>query len=331
MPRYVVHVGPHKTGSTYLQACFGQLRSYLAARGIVHPDGWSERGQVSQHLLFQRLRAGDPSLAAEFAALNASAHEIVLLSAEDLADLTPDEIARLGELIGSHPVDIVFYCRRWSELLISGWRELVKHGHTLSFPVFLARATADPFASHVLNFRIRLDRFAHAFGRESIHLVSYNHLVEQGVDLLQHFTTRFLRLPEAPAGTGARVNASLDPVESEMIRVLHDFHQARGGDRDPRLTVAYLQQKAALDIGRPVAAMRDDMRGLAIDEDAAGFRALHQELLGMYGDRLVEPRPPQQLFTPRRADLPFVAQSYLLADGVLDAIAGIHRQLADTL
>jgi hypothetical protein len=328
MPRYVVHVGPHKTGSTYLQSRFAQLRPYLASRGIIHPAIWNEGDEVSQFPLFRRLRAGDGGLEAEFAALNRSSYDVVLISAEDLVELTQDESGRMAELVGVQPIDIVFYCRRWSELLYSAWRELVKQGYSVLFPELLAAEIIDPFASELLNFQIRLDRLSRVFGRDCIRLVSYSHLVDHSIDLFEHFARSFLGLRDLPMPAPELINSSPDPIDTETLRILHALHWVRSGTRDPRLSTEYLQHKDLLDIGAVAAAMQSDMHSLVIDDDAFGLRSLHHELLRQYGDRLVEPRPGQLLFAPGRAELPLVGQRYLLVDGVFDAVDRIYRQLA---
>ena len=327
MPRYVVHIGPHKTGSTYLQTRFIQLRPRLKSSGVIHPAIWQEDGEVSHVGLFRRLRARDPRLTPEFAVLNRSSYEFVVLSSEDLIDLTTDQVGQLATLLDGRPVDIVFYCRRWSELLISGWAEKVKHGEVLPLPEYLAEAAINPFSSEVLNFRLRLDRFAGVFGRDCLHLVSYNHLGEQDYDLFEHFARRFLGQHELPALPPERLNTSLDAVDTETIRILQVLHRSRAGAADMRLAAEYLRSRHLPDARAVNDAMRHDLRCAYLDEDGPGFASLHRELFGEYGDRLVAPRPEGVLFKPKATSLPFVGQDYLLTAGVLAAIERLYGEL----
>src|SRR5262244_3861909 len=98
MPDYVIHIGPHKTGSSYLQWSFLKYRTELLARGICYPDNW---GTTNAHFgLVCRLRAGDVvQLRADFDRLSQSGHETILLSAEDLSGLNTQEIERLKDLL----------------------------------------------------------------------------------------------------------------------------------------------------------------------------------------------------------------------------------------
>ena len=76
MPRYLIHIGPHKTGKTYLQAAFHALRPQLLERGIWYPDQWQGDDKLGQLRLVQRLRgSSSDGLTEEFAALNASGYK----------------------------------------------------------------------------------------------------------------------------------------------------------------------------------------------------------------------------------------------------------------
>jgi len=57
MPRYVVHIGPHKTGTTYIQSRLDAARDRLRAVGVTYPATWRAGDAVPSHLrLFERIR-----------------------------------------------------------------------------------------------------------------------------------------------------------------------------------------------------------------------------------------------------------------------------------
>lgn len=327
MPEYVIHLGPHKTGSTYLQARFVALRRKLDEQGVIYPAQWNDGDQVSQVSLVRRLRAHDHGLIDEFAALNNSSHRIVLISCEDLSDLKPDEIAFFRQLVGRSPLKLIFYCRRWSELLLSGWRELVKHGYTRTLPELLSASLANPHGSHIVNFKIRLDRFSSEFGHDAIHLASYSNLADRKIDLFEHFAKEFLDWQTVPALPPARINVANGPEETELVRALNALSCARYGAADPGLFPSYLKASGSLETGPLLAAMSKDMRGLIVNEDAPGLRSLHQQLFREYDGRLVEPRSGPFLFAPKPAPLPYIGQDYLLVEGMIEVLAGILNRL----
>jgi hypothetical protein len=332
MPRYVVHIGPHKTGSTYLQASFRGAESQFRDRGILHVRRWLAGG-VAHELLCRRLKAmPDDALARDFAELNRSSHDIVLISAEDLADLKPDQVAYFKTLMADSPVQIVFYCRRWSEIILSGWKEMVKHGYMQTFPTICSMHLVNPYASHVMNYAITATKFSDVFGPEAIRLVSYNNLVDQNIDLFEHFARTFLDFPNPAPSTAGRPNTSISVFEAEAIRALNALEWARGGAGSANLYRKYtqnreVQARTAGELSRIVEAMQQDQLALQMNEDGASLRALHRSVFEKFGGRLVPPRSGDALFVPRNARISFVGQNYLLRDGVLDALRTIHDQL----
>ena len=155
LPRYVIHIGPHKTGTTYLQGSFRRLRPELLRRGILYPEFWWQSVRNWSHSrLVEQLTGGDcEALSGHFNALNASGHRIILISAEDLSGLEPDHIPMLKSLLGGAPAEIVFYCRRWSELLPSSWQQRVKlGGQTLTLPELFGEHLRSPPRSSLMNY-----------------------------------------------------------------------------------------------------------------------------------------------------------------------------------
>ena len=197
MPRYVIHIGPHKTGTTYLQNAFTLLRPRLSARGILYPEQWG--GEAGHHDLAERLGAGEKtSLQTAFDQLNRSGADVILLSSETFSHLNDAEAGLLHDLLTGEPAIVVFYCRRWSELIPSNWGQDVRQGSQLTFPAYAFSHLADPWASAVVNFDQVLTRYAGIFGIGSLRLVSYNGVLEAGGDLLDHFCRNFLAWHNPP-------------------------------------------------------------------------------------------------------------------------------------
>jgi len=324
MPNYVVHVGPHKTGSSYLQWSFLKYRSELLARGICYPDEW---GTTNAHFgLVDRLRAGNVvQLAAEFGRLSRAGYGTILLSAEDLSGLNGEQIRRFKDLLQGAQVDIVFYCRRWSEILFSIWREFVKQGQVETFPEFLARSMLNPLAPiSAANIGIVLGRFAEVFGAACLKLVSFNDVLERQEDLFVHFCRRFLKWDAAPFPDIGLINESLDALDTELIRRLNLIQgvPVRGSKPYTRFT-----QMRGLVPGEAVAAaMRQSLRTLVIDDSTPLFAGIHNGLMATYGANLVAPHH-NRLFRPQSRRIQYVGEDYLMREGILQAINEIYRRL----
>ena len=243
MPRYLVHIGPHKTGTTYIQSRLDAARDRLRAAGVVYPTTWRAGDAVPSHLrLFERIRHRQlDELQRELAALAVDDDALVILSSEDLQYLDAQEVRILADLLGTPNVTVAYYyyCRRWSELLPSCWQERVKHGDDQPLPEFLLLLTGHAHRSAIANYGIVLDRYVSVFGPARVRVVSYSNVADSQVDLAEHFVATFLpplpdSLPPLPDGLppapDARPNASLASTEIEMIRVLNALHRRHGGN-----------------------------------------------------------------------------------------------------
>lgn len=328
MPHYLIHVGPHKTGSTYLQVLFQRLSGQLCERGILYPLEWVGEHAPGHSVLVQRLKnPSDTDLAQKFEELNASPYKSILISSEDISQLPTCEIERLRFYLGGHRASILFYCRRWLELLPSSWQEIVKHGQTMTFPEFMASHLTNPYASYIVNYANLLDRFEQVFGIDNIVLVSYSNVVEGGDDLGEHFFRTFLGWPDAPLIQGLRPNASLSISDIEVIRTLNVFEWKRSGCSTDLLRLRYMRAKSTLDLSVPFQAMEDNHGALRLNENSRSLHMVHQEMFAKYGQRLVAPRSARYFFVQRQGNIEYVKQDYLLTEGVLEALSALYDRI----
>src|SRR5690348_552972 len=124
MTHFVLHIGPHKTGSTYLQNHLTHNRAVLAGRGIYYPREWTTSEIAWCHAELVRLlkeRSYD-RVTKTFAELKSAGWPVVVLSIEDFVSLGEDRLRFLRECTGDD-VQVVFFARRWSELLRSHGQE----------------------------------------------------------------------------------------------------------------------------------------------------------------------------------------------------------------
>lgn len=325
MPRYVIHVGPHKTGTTYLQHGFAALRSQFATRGIDYPGEWG--GIHGHHQLAITLRT-DASLQTAFDRFNRSGAETILLSSESFAYSSDADVEALHDLLAGEPAIVVFYCRRWSELIPSIWRETLKHGSLLTLPEFTLQCLGDPVNSHVVNFSQVLARYARFFGPNALRIASYNRVIETSDDLLSHFCRHFLAWPDPPPSGLGRVNESLDMVDSEIIRALNALEWTRAREDRQRLYHRYIEAKPSLPIQSIVeSAMQFTVDAVRIDDTSPALARLHATLSDHYRYAMVEPLPPGGLFAPRCSDVDYIRNDYLFADGIMEKLRGIQKTL----
>jgi hypothetical protein len=317
MPHYLIHIGPHKTGTTYLQMLFRHLSLPLRERGVLYSPRWIGDGTSGHSRLAQRLQAGnDEDLAGEFDKLNASDYETVLISAEDLSTMSRDSIGLLKSYLRGQQVSVVFYVRDWLALLPSSWQENVKHGRSMTLPEFMFEQFMNPFASNTINYAVRLDPFEQAFGRENVVLVSYKNIVDQGGDLGEHFFRSFLSWPDAPLIKGIRPNPSLNILDIEVIRALNALKPTKSSRR----AASYLNTKPELDLSIALAAMESHRQALRVNEHAPNLQAVHDKVFESYGNCLVPPISGQCFFFPQAGMVEYIKEGYLLMAGVRESL-----------
>jgi hypothetical protein len=296
-----LHVGPHKTGSTYLQQTLRANRDRLAAAGWLYPEaGMSGFGHHEVVNLHRGWRLPDGAgLAAELAGLAGREDTNLLLSSENFVFLTAAELAGLRDGFPRHRVGVSFVYRSLAEVWPSHWQELIKHGEWLPFHDYLASVLGvrDRFDASVVDPLAQLEKLAAVFGRENLVVIPYNAVTDAGGDLVPVFLAEGLGLALDLPGGNAAVNPSLPPETIEMIRLLNERFfaehgrlpgiglreryrrgQARfeGGDfAGFRAAFARHAEPFELAAGNPLQAAREAALLAAFGDRIAGGRRLH--------------------------------------------------------
>jgi hypothetical protein len=227
MSQLLLHIGPHKTGSTAFQKFFLDRADRLETRGVHYPK-LGLLNHYGQHELVVKIRTLDEANLTQYLR-DYIQGPVTLISSENFDGLKPDDLrkfrAALTPLLGDPPsIRIVYYVRNYADLLPSAWQEEVKHGSVMAFPEFMLEHTIRPFASPWINPALVLDRYAGIFGIDRIHLIDYDtardHLILPILPLLG------ITLEPTAAHT-ERINTSLNRELVEVIRVLNNIAQHR--------------------------------------------------------------------------------------------------------
>jgi hypothetical protein len=230
-----IHIGPHKTGTTYIQRECAERRQELLDIGIFYPKTWNNFlfGHTGiYHQLrqkhFEHFRQTYEKMIEE----TPSASLSILLSNENLEDLEEDGIRALAKNFSAHDVKIVYHVREWTALLTSTWQENVKHGSRDTLAEYAYSHCVSPATSPMFNYNLVIDRYASTFGAENIIIRVYDNILAAQGDLLEDLLDVIHGPGTALKGRGQRINASLIPMETEIVRLLNVMTKSQF-DRNP--------------------------------------------------------------------------------------------------
>ena len=216
-PRAILHIGPHKTSSTYIQYKLCEAQDQLAREGFVIPiaKSCSEDQQKQCHAKHFAGVAGqlqgDMKMAQTYgcssdplADLKDSLQSIystnnstgIILFSEEFDNLDDDGVAELANILSDYRTTVVVYFRRKQEHLVSYYSELAKKRNPLLSPLPLADffrtfvAEVDPEAGptgpvptlNALCYNRLFDTYSGHFGTQNLAIIHLNGLLEAGKD-----------------------------------------------------------------------------------------------------------------------------------------------------
>jgi hypothetical protein len=335
MPKYVVHIGPPKTASSYLQSMLYYSREALLADGINYPDNWwTILGERTHDPVVRLLREGRHlELKETFRQINSTGCRIVVLSCEDFVDLTPQQLEELRDALGNCPVDLVYYCRRWCERLPSAWKQVIKTGLYPTFPEFYLASTRHANYSGFINSSLIWANVVRVFGRSSLKLVSYNNLRDKGVDLFSHFAEHFLEWTGKPNVPKELIveNVSPSSIDTEIVRALNWLDHQAVGRRRPNMHIKFTLMRPAIDTRVLEEAMAEEVAMIDLSDGAETFRLSWQEMQ-KYSDCLV-PKTfgRRRIFELRTASTPYVRSNYLFKERASRELRSLYKRLDEAV
>ena len=318
MPKYIFHVGPPKTASTFIQSHLFYNREYLAQNGVLYPDFWLT--YVTHHPLTNDLRDG-VDLKDGFDKLNSCEFDTVLFSSETFDELKIPALEKLKQYIGGNSVEIVYYVRRWSDRIPSIWRETVMAGYYATLTEYYAKVMGDAENIGVVDYAQSWHRFEKIFGRESLKLISFDNLNDHRVDLFENFCETILGLRDVPKVDETLIlkNAGLGAIDTEIVRAMNFLYFSETSCVDPTMREIFDQRvRDGYDLQPLQGQLKADISELQIEDNAADPRstwAAHLRstwnAMSAYRDRFVSQEFGNDFFERRTARVRYVGQNYL--------------------
>jgi hypothetical protein len=282
----LLHIGPHKTGTSALQSAVADGRARLAKHGVHVAGARSESYLGVLSVTGRAGRRGDPDPSPEqwqmvVDEVAANRNRRVLLSNERFSDAGEESVERVVSELGGDRVHVVITVRALVRILPSQWQQQVRNGGTRAYEPWLRRVlrnatdadTQGGFWHRHAHDRLA-ERWAKVVGPDRVTVVIID---EADRTMLLRTFEALLGVPAETLRAGEQVNRSLTLAETELIRQVnvhaaeadwpaHVYRRVVGiglvdawRDRAPepgehRITIPMWAQRRATDIGTSTAA-----------------------------------------------------------------------------
>ena len=272
--RVFLHVGPHKTGTTFLQAVLRSNREALVEDGVLFPPA---RYKAQRQAVLEKLGQLPPHLeptgrwdrlAGKVAAWQG---RTALVSHERLAAASPEQVESVLESLAPAAVHVVYGARDLSRVIPGLWQTRLRNGATETWREFLAAVRDGDdwpglWAEH--DPRRALASWERFVPRERFHVLTVPPSAAPE-ELWRRFSTVVGLRPERYHVSMPVTSDSLGVAETELLRQLNvRLARTRGGDygREVRRKVV-----------RPVLVRRAGRRYALPESEHGWLRARVQE------------------------------------------------------
>jgi hypothetical protein len=335
----LVHIGPHKTGTTTLQGAFHLARRAASKQGVHYagpnrqpahaaqaiaalPDGAAQRRIGSWlHLVDEVRKAREPR---------------VVVSSEWFADARVEGIRRVVSDLDPARVHVVVTLRSLGRMLASQWQQLAQGGWSLPYERWLETIFNDPAGTEGIRFWHRhahdrlIERWVEVVGRHQVIVVVADDrdrgAVLRAFEQLTGLETGTLVAPDD------RSNRSLTAAEVELVRQIHLAIKDLGVDSASRLNLVLFDVAGTLKLRTPDRAeARIETPQWTLDESArlerqviAAIRAMGLAVIGDLDSLLTKDSAPV-ITPPPPSDAAFVELAAAASMGLLGGI-GLARR-----
>ena len=222
----VMHAGPHKTATTYIQHNLHKASAVLRAHGWVYPEE-GRAGQAGHHDLAHnsgRYIGPNAECADDIRKLPAKTDKANLVfSAEGFCRWSGRKYSAFADLLGADALDVVYVVRHPVDVAYSYWAEEVKQGYSRDLPQAFAENFADPIASRLVNPMIDLHSISQC-DKVRLHVIPYEVLRARKIDIYANLMESVLGIQGDTQGSNAPRNASF-PIElTEFLRMMTLLH-----------------------------------------------------------------------------------------------------------
>lgn len=325
-----IHAGPHKTGSTFIQAVLQRNKQQLASAGVLFPgEGYDVQRRAVTDLLRTSAEDAHEATGKSWDALVTEMHrwagKAVIISHEGLARASSASIQRLVEPLTPAEVHLVYAVRDLTKVIPGSWQTRVRNWHSESWDDYLAGIRGgneqNPRWWRGQDPRTVFTRWERHIPRHRIHLITVPPPGTAPEVLWQRFCA-VVGLDATDFSLDvARVNPSLGTAETELVRRING---KLGNNIDRRTYDRWVQGF----ICRRVLEKRPSQAKLAMPvEEYEWLRTHAEELIAFLERERYEVTGSLDELLPQQPDSNVVAPDAVDLDRALDAAADVIAAL----
>lgn len=300
-----MHIGPHKTATTYLQNNFYRSRAKLLERGWLYPLT-GERVRIAHHDVSDypdKILNGTSKFNAELERIGARAKRDglnILLSSEGFRRWKPKHFHKIKSLLQMDELHIVYTIRDPLSTFHSFWAQQVKNGSTASLPEYYLQHFRDPLHSILINPVHEIEPLLGQPGIK-VTVLLFDEIRRRNLDIFSTFTEQALQFNDiAPISAEGR-NERLPIEMTEFIRAINPLAKLQSAKGKISIGAAvnmflYPWEKKAV-----LAAMRhkavEAQRTLMVRRDEPELKEIEQRIIDRLAPHLW-PKPASERIFP---------------------------------
>lgn len=329
--KFIIHIGPAKTGTSSLQEALFKNRQSLLENGYDFPTfGRHPNMQMlpGHHGIPDRLRqSGEVPAGVMENLARLSDERTFVFSSENFAHVTRAAIQAFVDALAPEDISVVYYARRWDHLLPSVWQELIKHGDSRPYLEFLNAQMSAPMASPYLNYTAALDNWASVVGKEKLRVFSYDNIKADGLGIVAHFCQHVLNIT-MPQESEHRENPRQKVEFTETLRMMNRlFFKAQPGTPAMRTALVQAQSEISEELAELEGLYAPYKRHARLCAPFV-FKHVERVLLRKYSACVENLHEDESLFGEYKMEPTFyISQDYLLEPGAVDTLQALLAKI----
>ncbi|TFG67392.1 MAG: hypothetical protein E4H24_06290 [Thermomicrobiales bacterium] len=232
----VIHIGPPKTGTTYLQSAFHSCRAAVAEQGVHYAGRTRQPTAAVQAVLGnQSPNTGEVPAIGQWQGLvrevRRSKKRRVVISSEFLADAKPEAIETIVRDLGSDRVHVVVTLRPLARIIPSQWQQFIQSGVRKPLDAWLDAIFNDPLKVTPTFWRRHrhdelIARWADIVGPDNVTVIA---LDDRDHAMVTRVFERLVGLREGTLVADQDLsNRSMTMPEIEVVRAFNEQYSAEG-------------------------------------------------------------------------------------------------------